>query len=213
MIIRDMADAKPYPPGIYEDDDGDYWLKTKEGLWLYSDMMWGDEFALAAVITNVKDPEVLELRRISPEEIDCTFTEKYHEDLDDWLDRIGDAEAEVDDMGIAGMRVIEPSVSEREAEKMYPTQYWEGTKTKRSFDTTTDDLQDAYMRGREAEPCAEQVEAALAAFDRHKFYRTDNGVDAVCCCGAVIEKAWPHDRPMIRHQVSMMLEAARKAVM
>lgn len=103
MIIRDMADAKPYPPGIYEDDDGDYWLKTKEGLWLYSDMMWGDEFALAAVITNVKDPEVLELRRISPEEIDCMFTGKYHEDLDDWLDRIGDAEAEVDDMGIAGM--------------------------------------------------------------------------------------------------------------
>ena len=178
MIIRDMADAKPYPPGIYEDDDGDYWFKTKEGLWLYSDMMWIDELALAAVITNVKDPEVLELRRISPEEIDCTFTGKYHEDLDDWLDRIGDTEAEVDDMGIAGMRVIEPSVSEREAE-----------------------------------PCAEQVEAALAAFDRHKFYRTDNGVDAVCCCGAVIEKAWHHDRPMIRHQVSMMLEAARKAVM
>ena len=35
------------------------------------------------------------------------------------------------------MRIIEPSISEREAEKMYPTQYWEGTKTKRSFDMTT----------------------------------------------------------------------------
>ena len=104
-------------------------------------------------------------------------------------------------------------ISEREAEQQYPTQYWEGTKIKRSFDVTTDDLQDAYMRGREAEPCKEQVEAALAAMDRHKFYHTDNGVDAVCRCGAVIEKAWPHERPMIRHQVSMMLEAARKAVM
>ena len=53
----------------------------------------------------------------------------------------------------------ELSISEREAEQQYPTQYWEGTKIKRSFDVTTDDLQDAYMRGREAEPCDEQIEA------------------------------------------------------
>lgn len=57
------------------------------------------------------------------------------------------------------MRIIEPGISEREAEQQYPTQYWEGTKIKRSFDMTTDDLQDAYMRGREAAACAEQVEA------------------------------------------------------
>lgn len=35
------------------------------------------------------------------------------------------------------------SVSEREAEELYPTQYWEGTKIKRLFDATTDDLKDA----------------------------------------------------------------------
>ena len=57
------------------------------------------------------------------------------------------------------MELIPESISEREAEQQYPTQYWEGTKTKRSFDMTTDDMQDAYMRGREAEPCEEQVEA------------------------------------------------------
>ena len=59
------------------------------------------------------------------------------------------------------------SVSEREAEQQYPTQYWEGTKIKRSFDMTTDDLQDAYMRGREAEPCKEQVRAAAKALSAH----------------------------------------------
>ncbi len=111
------------------------------------------------------------------------------------------------------MSDYEPSISDSEAEELYPTQYWEGTKVKKTLNLDTDDLQQAYIYGREAEPCEEQVEAALAAFDRHKFYRTDNGVDAVCCCGAVIEKAWPHDRPMIRHQVSMILDAARKAVM
>lgn len=105
------------------------------------------------------------------------------------------------------------SIARDEAERLYPI-HRAGDDMAGFIQPAIDVLsQNAYAKGRTAEPCREQVEAALAAFDRHKFYRTDNGVDAVCCCGAVIEKAWPHDRPMIRHQVSMMLEAARKAVM
>ena len=73
------------------------------------------------------------------------------------------------------MSDIELSISEREAEQQYPTQYWEGTKTKRSFDMTTDDLQDAYMRGREAEPCDEQV-GAVARMLRDTF--TWNHIEA-----------------------------------
>lgn len=86
-------------------------------------------------------------------------------------------------------------ISEREAEQQYPTQYWEGTKIKRSFDMTTDDLQDAYMRGREAEPCKEQIEAAAKVL-------ADWSDPCIDCF---------EDR--CRHIASLMLEAARKAVM
>ena len=96
------------------------------------------------------------------------------------------------------MSDIELSVSEREAEDLYPTQYWEGTKTKRSFDMTTDDLQDAYMRGREAEPCAEQVEA-------------------VAECLADTSDGWntltEADREPFRETAAEILQVARKAVM
>ena len=50
------------------------------------------------------------------------------------------------------MRIIEPSISEREAEQQYPTRYWDGHPgVKEFFNCTTDDLQDAYMRGRETD--------------------------------------------------------------
>ena len=96
------------------------------------------------------------------------------------------------------MRVIEPSVSEREAEKMYPTQYWEGTKTKRSFDVTTDDLQDAYMRGREAEPCDEQVESVA-----RYLADTSDGWNTLT----------EADREPFRETAAEILQVARKAVM
>ena len=111
------------------------------------------------------------------------------------------------------MRVIEPSVSEREAEKMYPTQYWEGTKTKRSFDMTTDDQQDAYMRGREAEPCAEQVEAvARILFEESWSYRpAPISFDEF----KAISKDKYTDEKIegFRRSARMLLNAARKAVM
>lgn len=71
----------------------------------------------------------------------------------------------------------------------------------------------AYVRGRTAEPCEEQMEAALAERNRHLFYHTDDGVDLYCCCGAVIRDGWASPNAVERHVTLMMLEAARKAVM
>ena len=107
-------------------------------------------------------------------------------------------------------------ISEREAEQQYPTQYWEGTKTKRSFDMTTDDLQDAYMRGREAEPCKEQVRAAAEALSEHMHeWAIDHGFDREvdngfrCGCGVsgyTYKGLWAH-------LARVCLTAARGAVM
>lgn len=96
------------------------------------------------------------------------------------------------------MSDIEPSISEREAEKQYPTRYWEGTRVKRQFDVTTDDLQDAYIRGREAEPCEEQVEAVAK-------YLADSsdGWDMLT----------EDDRKLFRETAAEILQVARKAVM
>ena len=115
---------------------------------------------------------------------------------------------------MSDFELIELSVSEREAEQQYPTQYWEGTKIKRSFDMTTDDLQDAYMRGREAEPCEEQVEAATRERSKHQIVFSIDGIRKCCSCGAVVGGAWGDDYVAFeRHVTTMMLEAARKAVM
>ena len=90
------------------------------------------------------------------------------------------------------------TISEREADQQYPTQYWEGTKIKRSFDMTTDDLQDAYMRGREAAPCEEQVEAVA------KYLAdTSDGWDTLA----------EADREPLRETAAEILQVARKAVM
>ena len=107
-------------------------------------------------------------------------------------------------------------ISEREAEQQYPTQYWEGTKIKRSFDMTTDDLQDAYMRGREAEPCKEQVRAAAEALSAHMHeWDIDHGFDRevdngfTCSCGVsgyTYQGLWAH-------LARVCLNAAREAVM
>lgn len=52
------------------------------------------------------------------------------------------------------------SISKQEAERCYPTQYWNGKSWPlKLLSLTTDDLQLAYQSGREAEPCKEQVEA------------------------------------------------------
>ena len=108
------------------------------------------------------------------------------------------------------------SISEREAEQQYPTQYWDGTKIKRSFDVTTDDLQDAYMRGREAEPCKEQVRAAAEALSTHlDEWDIDHGFDRevdngfTCSCGV---SGYSY-KGLWAHLARVCLNAAREAVM
>ena len=44
------------------------------------------------------------------------------------------------------------SIADDEAEKAYPTRHWEGTHVKKQFYCDTDDLQEAYLRGRNAPP-------------------------------------------------------------
>lgn len=51
------------------------------------------------------------------------------------------------------------SIAEDEAEKAYPTRYWDGTRIKEEIFCDTDDLQEAYLRGRDAPPADAEVEA------------------------------------------------------
>lgn len=60
-----------YEAGFYEDADGDYWLKTVDGEWLYADMLWGDVFEMASSMLAPMDPESLALDRITPVDLVC----------------------------------------------------------------------------------------------------------------------------------------------
>lgn len=51
------------------------------------------------------------------------------------------------------------SIADDEAEKAYPTRYWNGTHVKEQFYCDTDDLQEAYLRGRTAPPTDAEVDA------------------------------------------------------
>lgn len=51
------------------------------------------------------------------------------------------------------------SIADDEAEKAYPTRHWEGTHVKEQFCCDTDDLQEAYLRGRNAPPTNAEIEA------------------------------------------------------
>ena len=44
------------------------------------------------------------------------------------------------------------SIADDEAEQAYPARYWNGTHVKEQFYCGTDDLQEAYLRGRTAPP-------------------------------------------------------------
>lgn len=75
-------------------------------------------------------------------------------------------------------------------------------------------LRTAYVAGRTAEPCKEQVEAAMIERSRHQIVFSIDGIRKCCSCGAAVGGAWGDDRVAFeRHVTTMMLEAARKAVM
>lgn len=113
------------------------------------------------------------------------------------------------------------SISEREAEQQYPTRYWDGHPgVKEFFNCTTDDLQDAYMRGREAEPCKEQIESVAKTLAVVSAYTTEDGY----CYLSRIDKAVEEDedhwsyisgnrRDDLMAIAKRLLDAARKAVM
>ena len=54
------------------------------------------------------------------------------------------------------------SIADDEAEKVYPTRYWSGTRVKEQFSCDTDDLQEAYLRGRNAPSADAEVEAVAS---------------------------------------------------
>lgn len=55
------------------------------------------------------------------------------------------------------------SIAEDGAERVYPTRYWDGTHVKEKFYCDTDDLQEAYLRGREAPPDLVEIAEDLDA--------------------------------------------------
>ena len=70
-------DLDGYEPGLYEDTDGDYWLKTLDGLWLYADRLWGSHWHLCRFSPETWNPENLSLESIDPDDIDYTLTPCY----------------------------------------------------------------------------------------------------------------------------------------
>ena len=68
------------------------------------------------------------------------------------------------------------NIAESEAESVYPTRYWEGTRTKEMFEADTDDLQEAYIRGREALPTDAEIEAGA------KYLKANPGLFGSSAC-------------------------------
>lgn len=71
-----------------------------------------------------------------------------------------------------------------------------------------------YVKGRTAKPCEEQIEAAARERSKHQIVFSIDGIRRCCSCGAVVGGEWGDDHVAFeRHMTTMMLEAARKAVM
>ena len=105
------------------------------------------------------------------------------------------------------------SIAEDEAEKTYPTRYWEGTHLKEQFCCDTDDLQEAYLLGRNAPPADAEVEAVAKRllWDSRKRYDDEYAAKDE-------EEAWSREGRLpgrqedhIR-QAKELLALARKAV-
>lgn len=107
------------------------------------------------------------------------------------------------------------SIAEDEAERVYPTRYWDGTHVKEKFYCDTDDLQEAYLRGREAPPSDAEVEAVAKrlCWDSYEW----DGVDSDCVAKDE-DDAWDYAGEICGYQEDFidrardLLEVARKAV-
>lgn len=99
------------------------------------------------------------------------------------------------------------SIAEREAENAGPECSFQRLRL------DMDDVRDAYIAGRTAEPCEEQVEAAMRERSKHQIVFSIDGIRKCCSCGALVGGAWGDDHVAFERHVTTMLEAARKAVM
>lgn len=102
------------------------------------------------------------------------------------------------------------SIADDEAEKAYPTRYWNGTHVKEQFYCDTDDLQEAYLRGRNAPPTAVEVEAVakkLLWWDMASAW--EDVMPSEDCFWTLAE---PEMRASYLRGAREMLEIARKAV-
>lgn len=103
------------------------------------------------------------------------------------------------------------SISEDEAEKVYPTEYWnDGSGCKKVFAANTDDLQEAYLRGRNAPPADVEVEAVarkLLWWDMAPAW--EDVMPSVDWLWTLIK---PEMRANYIRYARIMLEIARKAV-
>lgn len=110
----------------------------------------------------------------------------------------------------------ELSIADDEAEKAYPTCYWNGTRVKERFSCDTDDLQEAYLRGRNAPPSDVEVEAVAKRLLWRSCKKWD-GVESDCAAKDE-DDAWdyageiPGFQEEYIRQAKEMLEIARKAV-
>lgn len=109
------------------------------------------------------------------------------------------------------------SISEDEAEKVYPTEYWnDGSGCKKVFAANTDDLQEAYIRGREAPPSDVEVEAVAKRLLWRSWWPWD-GIESDYVAKDE-DDAWdyageiPGFHEEYIRQAEEMLEIARKAV-
>ena len=104
----------------------------------------------------------------------------------------------------------ELSIADDEAEKAYPTRYWNGTHVKQQFYCDTDDLQEAYLRGRNAPPSDVEVEAVarkLLWWDMAPAW--EDVMPSEDCFWTLAE---PEMRANYLRDAREMLEIARKAV-
>lgn len=102
------------------------------------------------------------------------------------------------------------SIADDEAEKAYPTRYWNGTHVKEQFYCDTDDLQEAYLRGRNAPPSDVEVEAVarkLLWWDMAPAW--EDVMPSEDCFWTLAE---PEMRANYLRDAREMLEIARKAV-
>lgn len=106
------------------------------------------------------------------------------------------------------------SIAEREAEELYPPRHYDNYPTVlESFYVTSDDLQEAYVQGREAEPCDEQIEAvARILFDKSWVLGEAPVSWEEWCDIAEKDSIIAQKVKLFRDMARTILDAARKAV-